>query len=159
MLGIGLDYHGVIIESSRHEADEDRSLEALIARKREHAGMFAGVTQLIEVSCGNVWIVSKAGVHMEKAISGWLEKERFFARTGMAADHLRFCRERGDKAPICRDLRLTHFVDDRIHLMQILRYEVPCLFLFGEPDRKRFCPPWARYVSSWPDLVGAIVGR
>src|SRR5438046_7596997 len=110
------------------------------------------------MSSGNVWIVSKAGVRMENAARGWFEKERFFERTGMSADHLLFCRERMGKAPICQTLGITHFVDDRIHLMQILRYEVPRLFLFGEPVRRQFCPPWARYVSSWPDLVHGIAG-
>ncbi|MCE9556450.1 MAG: hypothetical protein K8T91_24135, partial [Planctomycetes bacterium] len=59
-----------------------------------------------------------------------------------------------NQGPLPRQVGLL--VDDRVHLMQILRHEVPHLFLFGDPSKSRHCPPWARYVSAWPEVVNAI---
>ena len=55
----------------------------------------------------------------------WLQSVDFFSRTGLHKDPLRFCLQREDKASICRELEITHFIDDRVHLMQILRGVFP----------------------------------
>jgi hypothetical protein len=43
-----------------------------------------------------------------------------------------------------------------VHVMQILRAIVPHLCLFGEPGAERFCPPWASFASTWPQVVDWI---
>jgi hypothetical protein len=86
----------------------------------------------------------------------WLRAVGFFARTGLADDHVRFCLEREGKEAICRELGISHFVDDRIHVMQILRHAVPHLYLFGGEEEERACPPWATFVSDWPRVVAAV---
>jgi hypothetical protein len=77
----------------------------------------------------------------------------FFSRTDLQPDHVCFWLQREDKENICRELRITHFIDDRVHIMQILRRVVPRLCLFGEPEGERGCPPWATFASSWPEVV------
>jgi len=48
---------------------------------------------------------------------------------------------------------MTHFVDDRVHVMQIRRGVVPHLCLYGEPGAERFCPPWASFAPNWAEVV------
>jgi hypothetical protein len=43
-----------------------------------------------------------------------------------------------------------------VHIIQILRGVVPHLCLFGEPGGERFCPPWACFASTWPEVVGWV---
>jgi hypothetical protein len=32
----------------------------------------------------------------------------------------------------------------------------PHLLLFNEPATERFCPPWACFASTWPEVVGWV---
>ena len=41
--------------------------------------------------------------------------------------------------------------------MQILRGVVPHLFQFAEPFAEKFCPPWASFASTWPEVVGWVI--
>lgn len=91
---------------------------------------------------------------MQERTLSWLQSVDFFSRTGVQPDHVRFCLQLEDKKTICRDLRITNFIDDRVHVMQILRGAVPHLCLFGEPQGERFCPPWATFATTWPEVVG-----
>ncbi len=50
----------------------------------------------------------------------------------MCAEHVRFCRERPQKLPICAELGITHFIDDHMEIMDVLRPIVPHLYLFGQ---------------------------
>ena len=79
---------------------------------------------------GRVWLVSKCGPRVEEKTRRWLEHHRFFELTGVAEDHLRFCRERPQKREHALDLGLTHFVDDRRDVLHHLGGAVPHLFLF-----------------------------
>ena len=93
---------------------------------------------------------------MQARTRTWLDSTDFFSLTGLAPENVRFCLERQEKASICRDLNISHFVDDRIHIMQILRHTVPNLYLFGESGGEQYCPPWATFVSGWPQLVDLV---
>lgn len=53
-------------------------------------------------------------------IEGWLEEHGFYDATGTKAEDITFCRQRSDKAAICRDLQITHFVDDRLEILSSL---------------------------------------
>jgi hypothetical protein len=72
----------------------------------------------------------------------WLDGRNFFGVTGMKHDHLRFCRGRHEKAEHALALSLTHFIDDRIDVLQHLEGIVPNRF----PIRSA-----ASTVSDWSD--------
>jgi hypothetical protein len=90
---------------------------------------------------------------MQERTLAWMQSVDFFSRTGVQPDHVCFCLQREDKGLICRELGISHFIDDRVHIMQILRGVVPHLCLFGEPGAERFCPPWATFATNWPQVV------
>lgn len=118
-------------------------------------GAFHAIARLTERFGGNVWLVSKCGRRMEEKTRLWLAHHRFFERTGVAAEQLRFCRERPQKRDHAEELGLTHFVDDRADVLEHLRGLVPHLFLFG-PQRDEV-PEWATHVVDWRAAEEAIV--
>ncbi len=153
---IGIDFGGVIVQHRSALPGEDTGLITVGDESIAHADVFGTIQRLVTLTDGNVWIVSKAGPGMQTATLKWLDSVHFYSRTGMAPEHVRFCLKREEKADICSQLELTHFIDDKIHVMQILRNVVPNLYLFGESDQKQFCPPWATLVSSWTGFMTVV---
>lgn len=115
-------------------------------------GAFETIADLVERTNGNVWLVSKCGPRIQVRTRLWLDHWRFFDETGMPREHLRFCRQRADKARHARELELTHFVDDRLDVLSHLRPIVPRLVLFGA----RKAPPWANAAPTWHEVPAAL---
>jgi hypothetical protein len=115
-------------------------------------GMFEVVPRLVERFQGRVWLVSKAGPRIERLTRRWLQHHRFFERTGLRPDRVRFCLRREDKREHAVSLGLTHFIDDRSDVLSYLCGVVPHLFLFGVQAER--LPDWAVHVLDWP-AVGA----
>lgn len=153
---IGLDFGGVIVRLRNNRSREDTSLDRADGIEIAHDGALDGIRAMVDQTGGSVWIVSKAGARMQETTRNWLDSVDFFSQTGMARENLRFCLERSEKEAICKSLDISHFVDDRIHVMQILRHSVPHLFLFGTEENRHFSPPWATFVISWPDLITKV---
>lgn len=87
--------------------------------------------------------------------NAWLEHHDTFDRTGIDADRVRFCRRRADKATICAELGLTHFIDDRIDVLAPMRGVVEHLHLFGTepgPADER----WLTVLPDWPTAVERV---
>lgn len=85
----------------------------------------------------NVFIVSSADEALEKAILHWFEKKSILKRTGVSSDNLIFCRERKEKAIVCAQKQITHFIDDRREVLHHIYESDPSikLILFN-PDEK-----------------------
>lgn len=134
-------------------ADDEAALEIPAA-----PDMFDVVPELVQRFGGRVWLVSKAGRRIEDLTRRWLERHRFFERTGMDPGHLRFCRRREDKRVHADDLGLTHFIDDRLDVLSHLRGGVPHLALFGVQTDP--IPDWVIHVPAWSALGrGSLSGR
>ena len=74
----------------------------------------------------------------------------------MPPDNLQFCLERAQKAEICRDLGLTHFIDDRADVLEHLEPVVPHRYLFGPQPPEFTVPEGVVPVVSWPRAVQAL---
>lgn len=120
-----------------------------------YAGMFDVVPRLVEHFEGRAWIVSKCGPAVQHKTLRWFEHHRFFERTGIHKDHVRFCLKRPEKAIHCRELGITHFIDDRVDVLQAMRDVVPHLYLFG-PQRTPV-PGGMRHVETWDEVAKAIL--
>jgi hypothetical protein len=87
----------------------------------------------------------------------WLESKDFFARTGIPMDRYHPCIERYDKTPICINLGITHFIDDRAEVLSHMIDQVPHLYLFKSPDadREEFASLLSRFekADSWSELM------
>lgn len=94
-------------------------------------GAFESVARLVARYEGRVWLVSKCGPRIQARSRRWLERHAFFETTGVRPDRLRFCRERREKAPICLELGITCFVDDRADVLAAMAGTVATRILFG----------------------------
>lgn len=112
-------------------------------------GSFATIAELLRVFEGRVWLVSKAGARVQDRTRRWLDANGFYTTTGVSRTHLRFCRERPQKADHARELALTHFIDDRLDVLQALRGTVERLLLFGPQRRPVAAAHWLTPALSW----------
>jgi hypothetical protein len=127
------------------------SLEAALATP-PYEGMFDALPALVQHFAGKVWLVSKTRSRVEDKTRRWLAHHQFFERTGIAPSHLRFCIERHQKADHCRDLGVTHFIDDRVDVLVHLDGVVRARFLFGPQKDSVSVPRDVARLPSWGHL-------
>jgi hypothetical protein len=72
-------------------------------------------------------------------------------------DHLVFCRRRPEKAEHCERLAITHFIDDRVDVLEPMRGRVPHLFLFGPQRAPLPAGEWCAPVRDWQCAEGAVL--
>lgn len=153
---LGVDVGGVIVALADGDVDTSffgsRPLETPAT-----AGVFDQLAVLTAGPfAGRVHVVSKAGPKVAANTRDWLAHHRFFERTGIAATNLHFVRERRDKAPVCRRLSITHFVDDRLDVLAYLdTVEHRYLFTGGTSGHAPGAevPGWATVVTTWTDFA------
>lgn len=120
-----------------------------------YAGMFETVPELVRLFGGAVWLVSKCGPSVQEKTWQWLDHHDFYGRTGMPRDHVRFCLQRPQKADHCRELRLTHFIDDRPDVLRHLAGLVPHRYLFG-PQRDAAIDAGVTPCPDWPTALARV---
>lgn len=156
-LVLGVDIGGVLID----RVGENSDTSFFGDRPMETPAVPGAVETLARLAAGpfenRVHLISKAGPKIGNRTREWLEHTGFEAATGIRADHVHFVRNREDKAPVCRRLGVTHFVDDRLSVLRHLT-DVPHRYLFtgglGDhpaPDPTSV-PEWATIVGSWAEL-------
>jgi len=110
---------------------------------------------------GCIWLVSKCGARIEERTRRWLEAREFHEITRIPAERLRFCRDRAGKGPICADLGVTHFVDDRLENLGHVEATVPNRYLFrgrdGEIARNARHMVGVKRVSAWAALAADLM--
>jgi hypothetical protein len=151
---LGVDVGGVIVTLAGR--DEDTSFFGSRPRQTPAvAGVFDALAALtVQPFAARVHLVSKAGPKVAANTRDWLAHHDFFGRTGIPAANLYFVRERSDKAPVCRRLGITHFVDDRLDVLSHLdTVEHRYLFLGGTEEVPETVPDWATAVGTWTKLV------
>jgi hypothetical protein len=109
--------------------------------------MFEVVPQLVHRFEARVWIISKCGPAVQERTRRWLAHHRFFERTGIDPQRLRFCLQRPQKAEHCAALGITHFIDDRTDVLEAMRGVVPNRYLFGPQHRP--APSGLTPAASW----------
>lgn len=117
------------------------------------AGAFETLARLVP-RFEQMWLVSKCGERVQRDTRQWLDHHRFFARTGIPADHVRFCLKRPEKAIHCAELGITHFIDDKLEVHEALRGVVPNRYLFGPQPAPP--PTWVRHTETWAAVHQAI---
>jgi hypothetical protein len=155
---LGVDIGRVVIDGPSHPAGGDtaffgRSLEVALATP-PMADLFVVLPRLVERFDGRVWLISKCGDRIRDRSLAWLEHHRFWERTGIDPTHARFCRERPQKADHCRELGITHMVDDKLDVHAALRGLVEHRYLFG--PQRRPAPAWVDACPDWPAVEAAI---
>lgn len=155
---LGIDVGRVLISPS----DADQADTSFIGGSLADAlstppfdGMFEVVPRLVARFEGEVWIVSKCGPAVQNKTLLWFEHHRFFERTGISPDRVRFCLKRPEKARHCQELQITHFIDDRSDVLHAMAGVVPNRYLFG-PQRE-VVPVGMLHVPTWQAVAEAML--
>lgn len=135
---LGVDVGGVIIDRVNDGTDTaffgENFLETTPVPE-----VFTALRRLADERFGTrIYIVSKAGPKTAEKTRRWMAHNDFYSRTGIGPSQLYFTLSRQEKAPVCAQLRITHFIDDHLEVHEHLKGIVPYRFLFTanqEEDR------------------------
>jgi hypothetical protein len=149
MRRIGIDVGGVIIDRANDDTDtsffSDNYLETTPV-----SGAFDAIRKIVQYfGPENVFIVSKCGPNTERKTRSWLAHHRVYEMTGLLQANVHFCRRREDKAPICVQVGITDFVDDRPDVLKHMK-AVPRRFLFANTE---WFDSEFSVVPSWADVL------
>jgi hypothetical protein len=151
---LGVDIGRVIIAGDGPDTSFVGGSEEDALRAPAIAGAFEALARLRVRFDGRVWLVSKCGARVQARTHAWLDHHRFFEETGIERAHLRFCRARHEKAPICGELRITCFIDDRLDVLDALEGIVTTRLLFGSNVSST---PGVTAVPDWIEAERAAV--
>ena len=156
---LGVDIGGVLIDRINDGTDTS-FFGGSYLQTTPVPGAFEALTRLRAERFGReIHLVSKCGPATEAKTRAWLAHREFFGVTGIPADHLRFCRQRREKAPICLELGITHFIDDRLEVLGYLE-SVPNRYLFRPDPREveRYKGHLAKVirVDGWEQVLAAL---
>jgi hypothetical protein len=153
---LGVDVGGVLVDRIRADGSDTSFFSERFLETPAVADAFATLALLSERRFGRrICIVSKCGPKVEEKTRLWLAHHRVLDALGLDDRALNFCRERRDKAPICKRLGVTHFIDDRLDVLVHMK-SVPHRFLFG-PQKAGVDATGATRVETWADVARELL--
>lgn len=160
---LGIDIGRVIIGAADPSGRADTSFlsgsdEAALSTPASE-GAFDAIAELTRAFAGRVWLVSKCGPRIQQLTRRWLQRQSFHERTGVGQDRVRFCLKRPEKREHCAAIGATHFVDDRLDVLEHLVGLVPQLYWFGHQTTTARAPEWAQPVRDWSETRGLILSQ
>lgn len=154
---LGIDVGGVIM-SNATEGEDTSFFGDNYLKTKQNDGAFETIRKLLP-SFDAVYVVSKCGKKIQNKTLDWFRYNNFYSRTGIHPKNIYFCYKRHEKAPICENLGITHFIDDKLEVLSYLN-TVPKKFLFKpkekEVQRYREFLPLVTRVESWDKLKEVI---
>ena len=155
---LGVDVGGVLVERSSPKADTSffgqRPMDTPAV-----AGALDAVRSLVTRFEYRVHIVSRASTRTAGITRAWLATHGMLGGTGIPDSNVHFVARRPDKHDVCARMGITHFIDDRLEVLQHLD-TVEHRYLFtgalGEHDQPPHVPSWATLVDSWDELLRKI---
>jgi hypothetical protein len=134
---IGIDIGGVIIDRIANDGTDTSFMGERYLQTTAVGGALETIAIIAREVFGpeNVFIVSKCGKTTERKSREWLEAQHFHKTTGILPKQVYFCRKRHEKAPICIEIGITHFVDDRLEVLGYMPDSIR-RFLFRADSRE-----------------------
>lgn len=167
---LGLDVGGVLVDRVSDRTDTsfmgNRPMETPAVK-----GSLTAVQRLVVHFGQRVHIISKAGPQVAGLTTRWLTVhgyiEEYFSSNGVETDgvqiprtNLHYVRSRREKDPVAHALGITHFVDDRLDVLDNLS-SVPHRFLFtgglGSHTVPVDVPTGIVRVNDWSTLTEMIL--
>ncbi len=159
---IGIDFGGVVIPISKDDSVKDEIFYENRGLTFRNTPPFPNaldtIARLYDRYHGNVWIVSKATQPTRERVLAWMKFNDFFSITGLKRDHIFFCDKRPQKRDHCIELGITHFIDDRVHVLDIIKDVVDNLYLFGPQKMTSHVLRWATLVKDWDEVAELLLG-
>lgn len=153
---LGVDVGKVIIDRANDGTPTSMFSDGFL-KATPVPGALSALKKLADEKFGKkIYIVSKCGIEMERKTLEWFLYNDFYEKTGISPDNVYFCRSYKGKNPICRDLGVTKFIDDRIRILKWLK-TVPTRYLF-QPEFEEL-KGYEKYletvkiVNSWSEII------
>lgn len=111
-----------------------------------------------------IWVVSMCREAAEDEVRRILAEEaRLWLWLDLPEPQIRFCRRHEDKAEICRELGITHFVDDRPNVLREMEHVVDVRIEITLPGLERKHPAIDRrgmlHAQGWPHVLRMLLPR
>lgn len=150
---LGIDVGGVLTKKGGSDADT-----FLFGPNYLNAPAVDGAIEAINALntsqfAGNMWIISKCGHKVQCRTREWLKARNIDLI--IPENKWFFCKKRHEKAPIAKDLGITHFIDDRLEVLSYMT-SVRNRYLF-QPEKHEVEPrkehlSSVKIVTDWPAL-------
>jgi hypothetical protein len=155
---LGLDVGGVLVDRVAEGSDTsffgERPMDTPAV-----PGALEAIPNLVVLFEHRVHILSKAGPKIAELTRRWLGSRDVIGPQGINPGNIHLMRKRPEKHPVCERLGVTHFVDDRLDVLQNLT-SVEHRFLFtgglGEHDAPECVPDGITVIGEWSRLVGLL---
>jgi hypothetical protein len=155
---LGIDIGGVIISRLRDATDTSFLSDNFLDTPAVPDALEVIRRLVNERFNGRVFLVSKGGPRIQAKTRRWLKHHRFFEVTGVKPKNVHFCLERSEKAQICRKLKITHFIDDRVDVLDSLR-DVNCLLFEPRGASGIARSSSIRRARSWSEIAEMLLAK
>lgn len=156
---LGLDVGGVLVDRVA-EGSDTSFFGGQPMDTPAVPGALEAIPKLVTLFEHRVHIVSKAGPKIAELTRCWLGIRGAVGPEGIDPANVHFVRKRPEKHPVCDQLGVTHFVDDRLDVLGHLT-SVDRRYLFtgglGEHEPPEAVPDGVIVVGNWSRLVGLLV--
>ena len=114
-----------------------------------------------EKKFNQIFIISRAGLVHRIFFYLRLLSLNFWNTTGIPKENLYFCWRNKDKALLCKKLKVTHFIDDRLQVLSYLQ-DVKNLYALNPTNKEINSHPQTfksvKTAKSWSELVTLLLG-
>lgn len=153
---LGVDVGGVLVDRIKADGSDTSFFSDRFLETPAVAGAFDTLMRLGRERFGQrICIISKCGPRTEEKTRLWLAHHKLLDQLGLDSQALHFCRKRPDKAPICKRLGVTHFIDDRVEVLTHLT-SVRHRILFG-PQEERVKAKGVVRALTWSDVAAKLL--
>lgn len=153
---LGVDVGGVLVDRIRADGSDTSFFSDRFLETPAVAGAFDTLARLGRERFGQrICIVSKCGPRTEEKTRLWLAHHKLLDVLALDSRALHFCRKRPDKAPICKRLGVTHFIDDRMEVLVHLS-SVRKRILFG-PQEEDVNAKGVVRAETWADVAAKLL--
>jgi len=151
---LAVDIGGPIIQRPAHSTLEE------YAQAEAVADSFSSLAYLHSIFGENIHLISQCQPDLQEVKLKWMEEKNFCHLTKVPLKRIHFVREPHEKALLAKELKATHFVEDRAEILNHAMKVVENLFLFrpnlsealNYPALLKNC----RVVLNWDSLVWFI---
>lgn len=153
---LGVDVGGVLVDRINADGSDTSFFSDRFLETPAVAGAFDTLTRLGRERFGQrICIISKCGPRTEEKTRLWLAHHKLLDVLGLDSQALHFCRKRPDKAPICKRLGVTHFIDDRMEVLTHLT-SVRHRILFG-PQEEGMKAKGVMRALTWSEVAAKLL--
>lgn len=150
---IGIDIGGVIITSACNCTSDTSFRSDNFLKTPEIPNAIDTIAWIVnKYSSDNVYIVTTCYDEIFQKSLLWLKNKDFYSRTGVKEENIIRVDRRQDKAPVCENKHITHFIDDKRSVLKTMK-SVPNKILFnntGVYDNKN--PSGMVKANSWENV-------